>query len=99
MYGDWKFLPSLTGMFMGMIMPISNTIITLAVPEEKEGNRIWHYHQSGPVGQRSRAGILWSPGYEIWLRICILEYSVHFLFVTLLIRLQHKKVREAQARA
>ena len=31
------FFRALTGMFMGMIMPISNTIITLAVPEEKKG--------------------------------------------------------------
>ena len=93
------FFRALTGMFMGMIMPISNTIITLAVPEEKKGTvfgittslALWG-NVAGPVFSGALA-MKCGYGSVFWSTAFI------FFFVTLLIRLQHKKVREAQARA
>ena len=93
------FFRALTGMFMGMIMPISNTIITLAVPEEKKGTvfgittslALWG-NVAGPVFSGALA-MKFGYGSVFWSTAFI------FFFVTLLIRLQHKKVREAQARA
>ena len=90
------FFRAMTGLFMGLIMPISNTIITLSVPDDKKGTvfgtttslALWG-NVAGPVFSGALA---MKCGYAsvFWSTACI------FFLVTLLIRSQHYKIVAAQ---
>ncbi|MDY4540444.1 MAG: MFS transporter [Allisonella histaminiformans] len=90
------FFRAMTGLFMGLIMPISNTIITLSVPDDKKGTvfgtttslALWG-NVAGPVFSGALA-MKFGYGSVFWSTAFI------FFFVTLLIRLQHHKIVAAQ---
>ena len=83
---------ALTGMSMGLVMPIANTVITLAVPEERRGTvfgvttslSLWG-NVVGPVFtgvlamQCGYGSVFWSTAFI-------------FIFATILIKIQRERI-------
>lgn len=92
------FFRATTGLSMGLVMPIANTVIAMSVPEEKRGtvfgvstSLAMLGNVAGPVFSGALA-MQFGYGSVFWSTAAV------FFIVTILVKLQYEKVAAAQER-